>query len=59
MKTVLVDSSVLLDVATNDKTWSEWVSSQALESAANEAMLAINAIIYGDVSIGFSRIEDL
>jgi predicted nucleic acid-binding protein len=58
MKTVLVDSSVLLDVATNDKTWFEW-SSQALESAANEAALAINAIIYGEVSIGFSQIEDL
>jgi hypothetical protein len=58
MKTVLVDSNVLLDIATNDKTWFEW-SSQALESAANEALLAINAIIYGEVSIGFSRIEDL
>jgi predicted nucleic acid-binding protein len=58
MKTVLVDSNVLLDIATNDKTWFEW-SSQALESAANEAPLAINAIIYGEVSIGFSRIEDL
>ena len=44
MKTVLVDSNVLLDIATNDKTWFEW-SSQALESAANEAPLAINAII--------------
>jgi predicted nucleic acid-binding protein len=58
MKTVLVDSSVLLDIATNDKSWFEW-SSQALEAAANEAALAINAIIYGEVSIGFSRIEDL
>lgn len=58
MKTVLVDSSVLLDIATNDKNWIEW-SSHALESAANEAPLAINAIIYGEVSIGFSRIEDV
>src|ERR1043166_1630997 len=58
MKTVLVDSNVLLDIATNDKTWFEW-SSQALESAADEALLAINAIIYAEVSIGFRRIEDL
>ncbi len=58
MKTVLVDSNVLLDVATNDKTWFEW-SSQALEAAADEATLAINAIIYAEVSIGFGRIEDL
>jgi predicted nucleic acid-binding protein len=58
VKTVLVDSNVLLDIATNDNTWFEW-SSEALESAADEAPLVINAIIYGEVSIGFSRIEDL
>ena len=58
MKTTLVDSNVLLDIATNDTAWSDW-SSQALESAANESPLAINAIIYAEVSIGFQRIEDL
>jgi len=58
VKSILVDSNVLLDIATNDKTWFEW-SSLALEAAANEAPLAINAIIYGEVSIGFTRIEDL
>jgi predicted nucleic acid-binding protein len=58
VKTVLVDSNVLLDIATNDRTWFEW-SSEALESAADEAPLVINAIIYSEVSVGFSRIEDL
>src|SRR5436309_1611481 len=58
MKTVLVDSNVLLDVATNDPTWFAW-SSQALEAAANHAALAINPLIYAEVSIGFRRIEDL
>ncbi len=58
MKTTLVDSNVLLDVATNDASWFDW-SSQALESAANESPLAINPIIYAEVSIGFQRIEDL
>jgi predicted nucleic acid-binding protein len=58
MKTTLVDSNVLLDIATNDTPWFDW-SSQALESAANESPLAINAIIYAEVSIGFQRIEDL
>jgi predicted nucleic acid-binding protein len=58
VNTVLVDSNVLLDIATDDKTWSAW-SSQALEAVANEAPLAINVVIYGEVSIGFSRIEDL
>ena len=58
MKTTLVDSNVLLDIATNDAAWFDW-SSQALESAANESPLAINAIIYAEVWIGFQRIEDL
>jgi predicted nucleic acid-binding protein len=58
VNTVLVDSNVLLDIATDDKTWSAW-SAQTLEAVANEAPLAINVVIYGEVSIGFSRIEDL
>lgn len=58
MKTTLVDTNVLLDVATNDPTWLEW-SSRALEKAANEAPLAINALIYAEVSISFAKIEDL
>lgn len=58
MKTILVDSNVLLDIATNDRNWFAW-SSRALESAANEAPLAINPLIYAEVSISFRRIEDL
>jgi predicted nucleic acid-binding protein len=58
MKPTLVDSNILLDVATSDPTWSDW-SSQALEAAANESLLAINALIYAEVSIGYERIEEL
>jgi len=58
MKSTLVDSNVLLDIATRDANWFEW-STSALESAANESPLIINAIIYAEVSIGFRRIEDL
>jgi hypothetical protein len=58
MKTTLVDANVLLDIATNDPAWSDW-SSRALEKAANEAPLAINALIYAEVSISFAKIEDL
>jgi len=58
MKTTLVDSNVLLDIATGDPTWLAW-SSQALEAAANDAPLAINALIYAEVSIAYARIEDL
>ncbi len=37
MDAVLVDSNVLLDVATNDSAWGDW-SAQTLERIANEAI---------------------
>jgi hypothetical protein len=55
---VLVDSSVLLDVLTEDPSWAGW-SSEALERCGDENELAINPIIYAEVSIRFERIEDL
>lgn len=55
---VLVDSNVLLDLMTEDARWFSW-SQHALEHAANRTRLVINAIIYGEVSIRYSRIEDL
>lgn len=55
---VLIDSNVILDIATRDPKWEAW-SSGALEQAANEAVLVINPIIYAEVSTGFDRIEDL
>ena len=58
MGRILVDSSVLLDVMTEDRAWSEW-SSHALEQYAEENILAINPVIYAEVSIRFDRIEDL
>jgi predicted nucleic acid-binding protein len=58
VKPILVDSNVLLDVATADPVWSMW-SSNALEHAANEAPLVINPLVYAEVSIRFSRIEQL
>jgi hypothetical protein len=54
----LVDSSVLLDVMTEDARWGEW-SVRALERCANEGALAINTVIYAEVSIRFDRIEEL
>jgi predicted nucleic acid-binding protein len=54
----LVDSNVLLDVITEDEGWLEW-SSSALASAAEDGPLFINPIIYAEVSVRFSRIEDV
>jgi hypothetical protein len=57
-RAVLVDSSVILDVATQDPTWQEW-SEGALARCASEGMLVINPLVYAEVSIGFDRVEDL
>jgi len=54
----LVDSNVLLDVLTEDETWLGW-SSNALARAAEAGPLYINPIVYAEVSVRFSRIEDL
>ena len=54
----LVDSNVLLDVLTEDEDWLEW-SSGELARAVDEGPLFINAVIYAEVSVRFSRIEDL
>jgi predicted nucleic acid-binding protein len=53
----LVDTNVLLDVITHDKTWSSW-SESALRTAAEHSTLAINPIIFAEVSMKFARIED-
>lgn len=58
MRPVLVDSNVILDIATGDPTWCSW-SESALESAANTSVLVINPLIYAEVSIGFERIEEV
>jgi predicted nucleic acid-binding protein len=55
---VLVDSNVLLDVATQDPRWEQW-SSAALAEAAESSPLAINPIIYAEVSIRYATIEEL
>jgi predicted nucleic acid-binding protein len=53
-----VDSNVLLDVMTEDPGWFVW-SAEALASAAETSRLVINPIIYAEISIRYSRIEDL
>jgi predicted nucleic acid-binding protein len=58
MSGVLVDSSVLLDVATEDPRWFPW-SAEALDRAAERRVLVVNPIIWAEVSVGFARIEEL
>jgi predicted nucleic acid-binding protein len=58
MTAVLVDANILLDVMTQDARWLAW-SAATIERAADRNRLVINPIIYAEVSIRFSRIEDL
>ncbi len=55
---VLIDSNVILDVATEDPSWGER-SAMALARAADQSVLVINPIIFAEVSVGFDRVEDL
>jgi predicted nucleic acid-binding protein len=55
---VLVDSNVLLDVLTEDPAWFAWSSDQ-LARRADAGPLAINPIIYAEVSIRFADIAEL
>ncbi len=53
---ILVDSNVIIDVASADPIWSDW-SRNALRQAADSDEIAINPIIYAEVSPGFATIE--
>lgn len=55
---VLVDTNVLLDVLQDDPQWADWSQGQ-LESASLVDSLAINAVIYAELSMAFERIEEL
>lgn len=55
---VLVDSNVLIDIRTQDPTWFDW-SATALAAAADRSELAINPLIYAELSTDAERIEDL
>ena len=54
----LVDTNVLLDLATNDPHWADW-SIRQLESASSRGPLIINEISYAELSVRFPRIEDV
>jgi len=53
-----VDSNVIIDVASRDQVWRDW-SKTALRRAADRDEIAINPIIYAEVSVGFATIEAL
>ncbi len=58
MNGILVDSNILLDVFLDDPKWGIW-SEEKLGSDGAAHHLYMNPEIYAEISIGFSRIEDL
>ncbi len=54
----VVDSSVLLDVYTEDADWVDWSQTQ-LTRAAQHGAIILNAVVVAEISPRFSRIETL
>jgi predicted nucleic acid-binding protein len=54
----VVDSSVLLDLFTEDPTWLTW-SQGRLVAAAERGSLVLNAVVLAEIAPRFSRIETL
>lgn len=55
---ILVDTNVLLDVLRDDQQWQAW-STGAMENASRRDLLAINPVIYSELSSQFELIEQL
>jgi predicted nucleic acid-binding protein len=55
---LLVDTNVLIDVLENDPQWADWSIAQ-LRAQSQIHRLAINPIIYAELSLAFSRYEVL
>lgn len=55
---LLVDTNVLVDVLQDDPQWADWSIGQ-LRAQARIHPLAINPIIYSEMSLSFSTLEGL
>lgn len=55
---LLVDTNVLVDVLQNDPQWADWSIAQ-MRAQAQLHVLAINPVIYAEMSLSFSTLEAL
>ena len=55
---LLVDTNVLVDVLQNDPQWANWSIAQ-LRAQSKLHDLAINPVIYAEISLSFSTLEAL
>jgi predicted nucleic acid-binding protein len=56
--TTQVDANVLLDIFTADPRWVDWSKNQ-LRSALSAGEVALNPIIYAEVSLAFAHEQEL
>ncbi len=56
MSATLIDTNILLDIVTDDPDWSGW-SLHQLDLASSKGKLAINDVIYAELSVRFAEIE--
>ena len=55
--TTLVDSNVIIDLASEDGEWFDW-SAAMLERAGSQGLLVINPIIYAEVAAAYTSIDE-
>ena len=58
MRSVLVDSNVLIDLFDEASEWRGWADAMVSELAAR-SRLVINPIIYAEIAAGFEDLDDL
>ena len=58
MTGTLVDTNVLFDFLSEDAEWFDW-SAARLSEAAERGAIAINPIVFAEVSVRYDRIEDV
>jgi predicted nucleic acid-binding protein len=58
MRPVLVDSNVLIDIATIDPLWAGWAATM-LARLGETARLVINPRIYAEVAVSYQAIEEV
>ncbi|HEX3883457.1 MAG TPA: type II toxin-antitoxin system VapC family toxin [Stellaceae bacterium] len=55
---IFVDTNVLIDLIQNDPIWAGW-SQQQLDIAGLRDVVAINDIVYAELSVHYAQIEEL
>jgi len=55
---VIVDTNVLVDVLENDPKWANWSIAQ-LQKLSCRHILAINPVIYAELTFGFANVDEL